>query len=126
MDEIKNRNDIPKDHTWAIEDLYASDEAWKADLDKLKHMLPKIEAYCGTLGESAKTLLSFLKQQDALSISLDRFANYSMRKADEDTKNTTYQGFKDQTTGLYVALSSALSFAEPRSEERRVGKECRL
>lgn len=113
MDEIKNRNDIPKDHTWAIEDLYASDEAWKADLDKLKHMLPKIEAYCGTLGESAKTLLSFLKQQDTLSISLDRFANYSMRKADEDTKNTTYQGFKDQTTGLYVALSSALSFAEP-------------
>ena len=36
-----------------------------------------------------------------------------MRKADEDTKNTTYQGLKDQTTGIYVTLSSALSFAEP-------------
>lgn len=113
MDEIKNRKDIPIEHTWALEDLYPSDEEWKKDLEKLKEMLPQIESYCGKLGESADTLLSFLKQQDELSIFLDRFANYSMRKADEDTKNTTYQGLKDQTTGIYVALSSALSFAEP-------------
>ena len=76
-------------------------------------MPAKIEAYCGKLGESADTLLSFLELQDEISIFLDRFANYSMRKADEDTKNTTYQGLKDQTAGIYVALSSALSFAEP-------------
>lgn len=113
MDEIKNRKDIPIEHTWALEDLYTSDDEWKKDLEKLKKMLPQIESYCGKLGESADTLLSFLKQQDALSIFLDRFANYSMRKADEDTKNTTYQGLKDQTAGIYVALSSALSFAEP-------------
>ncbi len=113
MDEIKNRKEIPTEHTWALEDLYASDDEWKKDLDKIRKMLPEIETYCGKLGESADTLLSFLEQQDELSIFLDRFANYSMRKADEDTKNTTYQGLKDQTTGIYVALSSALSFAEP-------------
>lgn len=113
MDEIKNRNEIPTEHTWALEDLYASDEEWKKDLDKIRKMIPEIEAYCGTLGENADTLLAFLKRQDEISIFLDRFANYSMRKADENTKNTTYQGMKDQTTGVYVALSSALSFAEP-------------
>ncbi len=113
MDEIKNRKEIPTEHTWALEDLYASDDEWKKDLDKIRKMLPEIETYCGKLGKSADTLLSFLEQQDELSIFLDRFANYSMRKADEDTKNTTYQGLKDQTTGIYVALSSALSFAEP-------------
>lgn len=113
MDEIKNRNEIPTEHTWALEDLYASDEEWKKDLDKIRKMIPEIEAYCGTLGENADTLLAFLKKQDEISIFLDRFANYSMRKADENTKNTTYQGMKDQTAGVYVALSSALSFAEP-------------
>lgn len=113
MDEIKNRKDIPTEHTWALEDLYVSDDEWKKDLDKMKKMLPEIEAYYGKLGDNADTLLSFLKKQDELRIFLDRFANYSMRKADEDTKNTTYQGFKDQTAGIYVALSSALSFAEP-------------
>lgn len=113
MDEIKNRNEIPTEHTWALEDLYASDEEWKKDLNKIRKMIPEIEAYCGTLGENADTLLAFLKKQDEISIFLDRFANYSMRKADENTKNTTYQGMKDQTAGVYVALSSALSFAEP-------------
>lgn len=113
MDEIKNRKDIPKEHTWALEDLYASDDIWKKDLEEIKKMPGKIEAYCGKLGESADMLLSFLELQDEISVFLDRFANYSMRKADEDTKNTTYQGLKDQTAGIYVALSSALSFAEP-------------
>lgn len=113
MEEIKSRKEIPSDHKWAIEDLYASDEEWKKDLDTIKEKCSEIEAYSGRLGESADTLLSFLKQQDEISVFLDRFANYSMRKADEDTKNTTYQGYKDQTMGALVAVSSAFSFAEP-------------
>ncbi|MBQ2257665.1 MAG: oligoendopeptidase F [Lachnospiraceae bacterium] len=109
----EKRSDVPKEYTWAVEDLYTSDDAWKEDLENIKNLIPKIESYQGKLGESAQTLLAFLKLQDEVSILLDRFANYSMRKADEDTKNTTYQGFKDQTTGIYVAISSAFSFAEP-------------
>lgn len=109
----EDRKDIPKEFTWAVEDLYESDAAWKADLEKIKSMLPQIESYQGTLSKSADTLLCFLKLQDELALLLDRFANYSMRKADEDTRNTTYQGYKDQTTGIYVAVTSALSFAEP-------------
>ena len=109
----EERKDIPKEFTWAVEDLYESDAAWKADLEKIKSMLPQIESYQGTLSKSADTLLCFLKLRDELALLLDRFANYSMRKADEDTRNTTYQGYKDQTTGIYVAVTSALSFAEP-------------
>lgn len=107
------RSEVPKEHTWALEDLYINDDAWKADLDKLKEMLPSISAYQGTLGDSASNLLGFFELQDEITVLLDSFANYAMRKADEDTKNTTYQGYKDQTMGLYVAISSALSFAEP-------------
>ncbi len=114
MNEIyEKRGEIPKEYTWAIKDLYASDEDWKRDLEKIKGMLPQIEAFQGKLGESAEHLLNFLKLQDEITVLLDRFANYSLRRADEDTKNTTYQGFKDQTNGICVAISSALSFAEP-------------
>ncbi len=114
MNEIyEKRSDVPKEYTWAVEDLYASDEDWKKDLEKIKGMIPQIETYQGNLGKNADNLLNFLKLQDEISVLIDRFANYSMRKADEDTKNTTYQGFRDQTTGVYVAISSALSFAEP-------------
>ena len=112
-ESYEKRSDVPKEYTWAVEDLYASDEDWKKDLEKIKGMVPQIEAFQGKLGECADNLLGFLKLQDEISVLLDHFANYSLRKADEDTKNTTYQGFKDQTMGVYVAISSALSFAEP-------------
>ena len=112
-ENYEKRSDVPKEDTWAVEDLYASDEDWKKDLEKIKGMIPQIETYQGNLGKNADNLLNFLKLQDEISVLIDRFANYSMRKADEDTKNTTYQGFRDQTTGVYVAISSALSFAEP-------------
>lgn len=112
-ESYEKRSDVPKEYTWAVEDLYASDDEWRQDLEKIKGMIPRIETYQGKLGESADNLLDFLKLQDEIAVLIDRFANYSMRKADEDTKNTTYQGFKDQTTGVYVAISSALSFAEP-------------
>lgn len=109
----EKRSDVPKEYTWAMEDLYASDAAWKKDLEKIKSMLPQIESFQGKLGKNADSLLDFLKLQDEISVLLDQFANYSLRKADEDTKNTTYQGYKDQTMSICVSISSALSFAEP-------------
>lgn len=112
-ENYEKRSDVPKEYTWAVEDLYASDEEWKKDLEHIKGMIPRAEAFQGKLGECADNLLGFLKLQDEITVALDRFANYSFRKADENTKNTTYQGFRDQTTGICVAISSALSFAEP-------------
>ncbi len=110
---FEHRGDVPKEFTWAVEDLYASDDEWKQDLEKIKGYIPKLESYHGTLGENAGNLLGFLQVQDEISVLLDRFANYALRKADEDTRNTTYQGYKDQTMGTFVSISSALSFAEP-------------
>ncbi|MCM1183308.1 MAG: oligoendopeptidase F [Roseburia sp.] len=108
-----HRSEVPKAYTWAVEDLYASDDDWKADLEEIKEMLPRVEAFQHTLADSPTRLLSFLKLQDELTVRLDRFANYAMTRADEDTKNTVYQGFKDQATGVYVAASAASAFAEP-------------
>lgn len=114
MNEIyEKRSDVPREYTWAVEDLYASDEDWKKDLEKIKGMIPRIGVFQGTLGKNADHLLDFLKLQDEITVLIDRFANYAMRKADEDTKNTTYQAFRDQTNSICVAVSSALSFAEP-------------
>ena len=60
----EKRSDVPKEYTWAIEDLYTSDAAWKEDLENIKNLIPQIESYQGKLGESAQTLLAFLKLQD--------------------------------------------------------------
>ena len=111
--KIPLRGEVPEKYTWALEDLYTTEEAWKKDLETLKAMIPQINSYQGKLNESSNSLLGFLKLQDEVSVLLDSFATYAFRKADEDTKNTKWQGCKDQTSSLCVSLASAFSFAEP-------------
>lgn len=113
IEEVKTRNEILLEHKWSIEDLYASDDEWQRELESVRKLPSAIEAYRGKLAENADTLLAFLQMQDEVSVILDRFANYAMRKADEDTKNTIYQGYKDQAVGALVEISSAFSFAVP-------------
>ena len=75
--KIPQRNEIPTEYTWALEDLYATVDDWKKDMEKLKGMLSKIEAYKGKLAESASELLGFLKLMDEISVIIDSFANYA-------------------------------------------------
>lgn len=110
--KLLQREEIPVEDTWALEDLYSSDEAWKEEFDQLKSKAKEVEDFQGTLHNS-KQLLAFLQLQDEIMITCDAFLNYAMRKADQDTKNTTYQGYRDQAMGIYLTLNSALSFAEP-------------
>ena len=55
---LPKRNEVEKQFTWAIEDLYATDELWEKEYNKLKELLPKAESYRGTLSESAKPYLN--------------------------------------------------------------------
>ena len=60
MEEIKkipHRSEVDPKYTWATEDIYVSDEAWKADTEKLAPMLEKIASYEGRLGESANVIM---------------------------------------------------------------------
>ena len=38
------RSEVKKEFTWAIEDLYSTDELWEKDYNRLKEMIPQIES----------------------------------------------------------------------------------
>lgn len=113
MKKIPLREEVPVEYTWKLEDLYATDEDWQKEMDNLKKLGEDIASYQGKLGNSADNLLSALKLMDELDVIGENFVNYAMRKSDQDTKNTKYQGFKDQAMGLYAQLDSMSSFMKP-------------
>ena len=59
-EKILQREEIAAQDKWAIEDLYATDEAWYEDLALLKQEIIKIPAYRGRLGQSASTLYEYM------------------------------------------------------------------
>ena len=110
---IPKRSEVDKQFTWALEDIYPTDQAWEADLEKLKTYPEKIEAYKGRISKNAEDLLGFLKLSDELSVLVDSLANYAQRRSDEDTAVAKYQGYMGLLMNVYVSINSAGSFETP-------------
>ncbi len=115
MEEIKirERHEIPEEDKWATEDLYPSDEAWEADLPVVEEAAKVLSGYAGRLAESGKILYEFLRYQEDIGEQIGRLAAYCMRKADEDTRNSTYQAMVGRFMGKTAALGAARSFQTP-------------
>ena len=112
-ERIPKRSEVPEEYKWAIEDIYASDDAWRADLAKMQELPEKVASYKGRLAEGAETLLGFLKLSDEISVLADSLGNYAQRGSDEDTANPLYQGMVGQLMNAYVELNAAGSFETP-------------
>lgn len=124
-ERIPKRSEQNPEYTWAIEDIYPTDEAWKEDLAKMQQMPEKILSYKGRLGESGETLLEFMRLSDDISVLCDSLGNYAQRKSDEDTANAVYQAMVGQLMNAYVQINSAGSFETPElisiDEEKLAG-----
>ena len=113
QERIPKRCDVPVKDTWALEDIFPTDEAWEAELEKLKAVPERISAFKGRLGESADVLFDFFKLSDEISLMVDALANYAQRKSDEDTAVAKYQGYVGMLMNTFVAINSAGSFETP-------------
>ena len=98
--------------TWAIEDLFPSDEAWQSAHEEAKKILPRIRALEGRLGESGETLLSSMALEDEMSVALMDLIEYAARKGDEDTRVAKYQDMMAQLTSLLVEINTASSYED--------------
>lgn len=110
---LPKREEVPKEETWDLEVIYPDIEAWETAFQKVKTLIPEVEAYKGKLGESSETLYALLKKQDELTEILYKVYVYSHMKSDEDTANSTYQALHDRAGNLATVTGSRLAFVAP-------------
>ena len=108
-----NRNEVEEKYKWAINDIYATDEAWADDLEKLKGYIEKIPTYKGRLAESADIMFEYMQVCDEISLLGDSLINYAQRKSDEDTTVAKYQNMIGQAMNVFMQINSAGSFETP-------------
>lgn len=111
--KIPVRSEADPKYTWALEDVYANNDVWKADLEKARALPAQLAAYKGHLGDSAQKLLEFLQLGDGISVLFDSLYGYAQRRSDEDTANSLYQGMTSQAMSTMVAVDAASSFETP-------------
>lgn len=112
-ERIPQRSDIPEKDKWAIEDMYATDEAWEQDLARAKEMPEKIASYKGLLSTDSAKLLEYLRADDDMTVLLESLINYAQRRNDEDTRDAKYQDMVSRLEMLFVDISGAAAFVTP-------------
>lgn len=99
--------------TWCLEDMFESDDFWEEEFGRLQRMIFQYEDFEGTLGESADSLLEYLKFNDETNLLMERLYVYANMRYHQDMANSMYQEFAARAQKLMVEISGAGAFAEP-------------
>lgn len=119
------RSEVPEALKWKMTDLYASDDLWEKEVDTIGSLSKKIADYAGKLGDSADTLLHFLKERDTLLQLMSRMYVYANQSYHQDTADAHYQAYAAKAESVRVEVSASLSFADPEIlaiPEERIAK----
>ena len=113
VSQMKVREELPEKYKWDLTDLYATDETWKEEKERIQQEMQKAASYKGKLTQSATVLLEALELNSTLRKEMVRLSSYAAMKSDQDTRVTKYAGMKQEMQQLYAAYGALTSFVEP-------------
>jgi oligoendopeptidase F len=111
--KLIKREEQVKAHTWAVEKMFANEEAWEDAYQSLEEDLDKLSPFEGRLGESGEVLLEALDLIYDLNRRVEHIYVYSSMRADEDTTNSHFQDLDSRAFNLYQKLDAKTAFYEP-------------
>ena len=108
-----NRSHIDEKYQWDLSTVFATDDAWEAELASLDSDLENAKAYKGRLTASSNDLLAITESYLALSRRLEKLYVYASMKNDQDTTVAKYQEYQAKATAIYAKFSEVFAFYEP-------------
>ncbi|WP_230190655.1 oligoendopeptidase F [Paenibacillus sp. CECT 9249] len=112
MSQVLKRTEVPAEHRWKLEDLFANQQEWDQEYQIVKKSLGKIAEFQGKLSDSEAVKQCFSLEDD-ISLHTERLYVYANMRHHEDTAEPTYQALSDKAKRLSVEVSEALSFITP-------------
>ena len=110
---LRRRSEIPVEHTWDVESVFAGDAEWAAERARVQALIPELERFRGELGEGPEALVEFLAASERVSRALDRLAVYATMRSAVDSSDEPAAALADQARGLGAQLQAATAFAQP-------------
>ena len=110
---LPTRDQVAESDTWNLSLMYASRDAWEADLALAREMGKKLATREGHVCDSAQDLFDTLEQQTALYRKLGHLGVYVFCLSDQDTSNDTHQEMSQRYSGIMAGIESSISFITP-------------
>ena len=100
-------------HTWDLESLYPSLEAWDAERNRLLEQINNIESFRGSLGNDAESLYSAMRLVSDIYKEVLRVYSYASMEQDEDLRVTDAQERNQLAEGLFASFNQATAWIDP-------------
>ena len=105
------RQDVPADRKWRVEDIFADQDAWEALYASIASRMD-FSMYEGKLN-TAESLLACLEAMNAVGKDLNLLGVYAFMRNDEDTRRSEYAALLSRTTQLEIKLAESTAFVVP-------------
>ena len=112
MQKRISRADVPVNHTWNLDDLFTSTQAWEAELEALDAACAQVQPYQGRLGQSAATLRDCLDAVEQLQARLARAGTFAWLRNAQDGTNPQHQSALARVGALEARLQASIAFVD--------------
>ena len=111
--QSRDRSQTPGKFKWNLAEIFPTDAAWRSAKTKLAADLQQLRQYQGKLASSAATLAEALEKQADLNKELSREYVYASMLADQDTRDSSHEGMRQEMNQLGAAYAAAAAYFEP-------------
>ena len=112
MSSLPLRSTIDKNYTWNAESVFATPEAWSAEVDSILASLPEIKKFEGALKDAA-TLLQAFETIEGLMARMNRAYVYAGFSYAVDTTDQNASAMNGKAQGMYGQVMATAAFLNP-------------
>lgn len=110
---LSARKDVPAEDTWALEDMFATDEDWEKEYASIKKAIPELAACRGQIAGQITAMQPVLDRFFGLERRYDHLMQYAKMRQDQDAGNSFYQNLNARAGSLGSELEAAASWIRP-------------
>jgi oligoendopeptidase F len=107
------RSEIAPEYTWNDTSLFASPQAWSAELASLNETIGGLSRFQGAITSSPQALADWLDTQAGVMERVGALITYAIMAQAVDTNDQTAVAMFGQAMTLYGNVAAATAFAEP-------------
>ncbi len=107
------RSEVASEHRWSLHKLFANEDDWETAYREWEKRVPEVEAFKGSLGQSAVHLCKALDHFIETERLGERLGYYAHLRVSEDQGDSAAQGRMARYTNLATRLSAAASYMTP-------------
>jgi len=113
MSTLPKRSELPKEQTWNLEALFASEAEWRAALEEAARSVEAVRPFAGRLGESPQVLLQALRTCETRMLEAMKVLQYASLQLSTEGTNPHFIRMVGEARAVVAELAAAGAYLEP-------------